>query len=266
MHVLITGSSGLVGSELILFLRTQGHEVTGLVRREPKGDHEIRWNPAHGEIDFMSVEEFDAVVNLSGENLAEGRWTDVRKEQLLRSRVDATKTLVAGLGRLKSKPRVLVNASAIGFYGSRGEEEVSESSPIGNGFLPEICLAWETHAAAAEKIGIRTVFLRTGVVLTPKGGALAKLLPPFQMGVGGPVGGGKMWVSWITLDDLLDVIYYAIVDEHVRGPLNAVTPNPVRQEEFPPVLGRVCGRPASVPTPALVVKLLFGQMAEETIL
>jgi uncharacterized protein (TIGR01777 family) len=268
MRVLVAGASGLVGRALDALLTTQGHSVVRLVRRPvaPGETGVVTWNPAAGELDTANLGEVDAVVNLSGENVGAGRWTAARREAILRSRIDTTKTLVAAVSKFGRKPEVFVNASAVGFYGERGEDEVTEASEVGQGFLPEVCLVWETHAEGAARAGIRTAWLRFGVVLTPAGGALAKLLPVFRAGFGGRVGNGKQWMSWVSIDDGVGAIYHALVEGRCAGPINVVAPQIVTNAEFSAELGRVLHRPAVVPVPAVVLRLIFGEMADATLL
>jgi uncharacterized protein len=264
--VLIAGASGLIGVALVPFLQTQGHKVRRLVRRAPTGEDEIQWNPARGELDAAAISDVDAIVNLSGENIAGGRWTAARRETILRSRVDATRTLVDAVRNAGRKPEVFVSASAVGYYGETGPEPVDEASPIGHGFLPEICLAWETHAEGAARVGVRTVVLRLGVVLAPAGGALAKLRPLFLLGLGGRIGTGQQRMSWIGIDDAVGAIHHAIVEPRCRGPINLVAPQSVTNAEFSALLARILRRPAVLPVPAFALRLFFGQMAAETVL
>lgn len=265
-RVLIAGASGLVGRTLVPFLKMHGYEVVRLVRQPTQHADEVSWNPQAGELDPAKIEGVDAVINLSGENLAGGRWTEKRREKILRSRVDATRTLVSAMKRLSKKPAVFISASAVGFYGDRGDERVTEQSEIGHGFLPDVCLAWETHAAGAQTFGVRTVLARFGVVLTPAGGALAKMLPVFRCGLGGRFGNGSQWMSWITIDDLVAGIYHALTTTSCTGPVNLVSPEPVTNAEFTRTLAGVLRRPAFFRVPALALKILFGRMAEETLL
>lgn len=265
MTILMAGASGLVGRALAPRLIGQGHRVFKLVRRPTETPDEIQWNPAAGKFAAGVVEETDAVINLAGENLAAGRWTARRRDAILRSRVDTTRTLVAALREARRKPAVFVNASATGIYGDRGDEVLPESSAGGTGFLAEVCRAWEEPLAALPA-GVRAVALRTGVVLTPQGGALAKMLPAFRAGVGGRLGNGRQWMSWITLDDLLGVIGHVLTHPECAGPINAVAPQPVTNAEFTAVLGRVLRRPTVFPVPAFALRLLFGQMADEALL
>lgn len=265
MTVLVAGASGLVGRALAARLTDQGHRVLRLVRRPAVTQDEISWNPGAGEIAPGAFEETDAVINLAGENLAAGRWTAKRRAAILRSRVDTTRTLVAALREAKRRPAVFVNASATGIYGDRGDEVLTEASVAGTGFLADVCRAWEEPLAAAPA-GVRTVALRTGVVLTPQGGALAKMLPAFRVGVGGRLGNGRQWMSWVTLDDLLGIIGHVLTHPECLGPINAVAPQPVTNADFTAALGRVLRRPTVFPVPAFALRLLFGQMADEALL
>lgn len=266
LRFLVSGSSGLVGQVLVPFLRSQGHEVVRLVREKPSSNDEIFWNPTKGELDLMHVRPFDAVVHLAGANIAEGRWTASRRKEIRESRVLGTRTLVTALDRLRHRPFVLVTASATGFYGDGGAQKLYEGDRRGNGFLAEVCEAWEREAAAARGFGIRVAKLRTGVVLTPAGGALARMLPLFSAGLGGRIGSGEQWMSWISIDDMVGVIYHAVLDQRCNGPVNAVAPHPVTNAEFTATLARVIRRPVFLPVPKMVLKLAFGAMAQETLL
>ena len=267
MRVIISGSSGLVGTALINSLRADGHAIARLVRsgspsQSGPAAENIRWEPPTGSIDLAGMEAADALVHLAGAPIAEGRWTPARKQILRRSRVDATRHLVAGLAQLKQKPRVLVAASAIGYYGDRGDETLAESAAPGNDFLAQICRDWEAETAQAEKPGIRTVMLRFGIILAANGGALKRMLPPFRMGAGGRLGSGRQWMSWITLGDAIGVIRFAIENESVRGPVNTVSPNPATNVAFTSVLAGVLHRPAFFPVPRAALRLAMGEMAD----
>jgi uncharacterized protein (TIGR01777 family) len=263
LRIAVSGASGLVGSALVPYLTTAGHTVSRLVRGTAKPG-EIAWDPAKGTIDAAALEGQDAVVHLAGEPIAAGRWNDAVKKRILESRFQGTTVLCQALAKLARPPRVLVSASAIGFYGNRGTEDLDEKSSPGTGFLADVCRAWEEATAPAK--GIRVVNLRIGIVLAAAGGALAKMLPPFLMGAGGPVGGGKQVMSWIALDDLLGAIEFALLRESLSGPVNAVGPEPLGQAAFARGLGHVLGRPAFAPLPAFTVKLLFGEMGRELLL
>ncbi|ATB31628.1 TIGR01777 family oxidoreductase [Melittangium boletus] len=265
LTVAVSGTSGLVGGALVPFLTTGGHRVRRLVRGQPEAG-DIAWAPGQGEMDVAALEGLDAVVHLAGEPIADGRWTPERKERIRRSRVDGTRALCESLARLARPPRVLVCASAVGFYGNRGEDVLTEASSPGQGFLADVTREWEAATAPAERAGIRVVHLRLGVVLSARGGALAKMLPAFQAGVGGRIGEGRQWMSWVCLEDVLGLIYFALFTPELRGAVNAVSPQPVRQEEFARTLGRVLSRPALLPLPAAAVHALFGEMGEATLL
>lgn len=267
MKVLITGSTGLVGSSLVPFLSTGGHAITCLKRDKSKiGDNDLYWDPEKGEIDTSKLEGFDAVVHLSGENVA-GRWTDKKKAQIENSRVHSTRFLCNTLSKkLKKKPGVLICASAVGFYGNRDEEILTEDSKAGKGFLADVAKKWEAATAVARKAGIRVVNLRLGVVLSPRGGALEKMLFPFRIGIGGKIGSGRQWMSWISIHDVIGAIYHAMNDDSLDGPVNAVSPNPVTNFEFTATLGRVLNRPTFFAMPSFLLRTLFGEMADEMLL
>jgi uncharacterized protein (TIGR01777 family) len=266
MNILVTGSSGLIGSALLPFLTTGGHQVTRLVRSQPRaGEMAVRWDPDAGALDPKSLEGVDAVVHLAGENIA-ARWTAAKKRQIRDSRVKGTRLLSDTLARLETPPKVLVCASAIGYYGDRGEEVLTEESAAGSGFLAEVCRAWEGAAEPARQKGIRVVHLRFGVVLSPAGGALAKMLPPFRLGLGGPLGHGRQYMSWIAIDDAVGAIQHALNVAALQGPTNAVAPSPVTNQQFTKTLGKVLGRPTLFPMPAFAARLMFGEMADELLL
>jgi len=266
MNILVTGASGLVGSALASSLTSTGHGVTRLVRRQlHSGEKAARWDPLAGTIDASAFEGVDAVVHLAGENIAE-RWTAAKKVNIRDSRIKGTQVLCEALARLASPPKVLVSASAIGYHGDRGEEPLSEESAPGRGFLAEVCRAWEATTEPARQTGLRVVQLRFGVVLSPAGGALAKILPPFRLGLGGMLGSGRQYMSWIALDDAIGAIQHAIVTDSLQGPINAVAPQAVTNQEFTKTLGKVLGRPTVVPLPAFATRLMFGEMADELLL
>lgn len=267
MKVLVTGSSGLIGSALVDRLARGGHVVTRLVRREPPaGSDAVRWDPEAGTIDADRLEGHDAAVHLAGEGIAAAPWTDVQKARIRDSRVKGTRLLCGILPRLDAPPKVLVSASAIGYYGDRGHEVLREESPPGTGFLPDVCREWEAATDLAAGKGIRVVRLRIGMVLGPGGGALARMLPVFRAGLGGRVGNGRQYVSWIALDDLVEIAAHALGDASLEGPVNAVAPRPVINREFTRVLARVLGRPAILAVPAFAVRLTMGEMADELLL
>ncbi len=265
-RILVSGASGLIGRTLVPFLKTQGHEVLRLVRGKAVGADEVAWNPARGELDAARIEGVDGVIHLSGENVGAGRWTAARKEAILQSRVDSTRTLVEALSQLTRKPEVLVSATAVGYYGARGDEVLTEASGIGRGFLPEVCLAWETRAEDATRLGVRTARMRLGVVLSPAGGALAKVLPLFRAGLGGRLGNGRQWMSWVSVEDAVGALYHALLDARCSGPINVTAPEPVTNAQFTAALGRVLSRPTLLPVPSLALRAVFGPMAEGTIL
>lgn len=262
--VLVTGSTGLIGSRLVPYLRTLGFRVRGL-SRNPSGKDQFAWNPAKGEIDKNALDDVFAVIHLAGENIASGRWTPERRRRILDSRVDGTRTLVDALLEREDRPEVLVSASGANYYGISTDPQ-DETAPAGEGFLAEVCRHWEAEAFKAQKGGIRTVCLRTGVVLDPQGGALGKMLPAFRLGLGGPIGNGRQGFPWIAVDDLLDTYVEAILNTSLEGPANAVHPEMVDQRTFSCVLGTVLHRPAFMPLPAFVVEMLFGQMGREALL
>jgi len=267
LTVAITGASGLIGQNLTHFLTTGGHRVVRLVRDSREvGDAAFYWNPATGEIDRDGLRLADAVVHLAGTPIAPGRWTDDRKRSILESRVKGTELISRALAELPDGPKVLVSASAVGYYGDRGEERLEEGASSGKGFMAEVCRAWEQATAAAERAGVRVVHLRGGVALSPAGGALGQMLLPFKLGVGGRLGSGRQYVSWIDLDDLVALIQHAIFTESLRGPVNGTAPNPVTNATFTGALGRALGRPTLIPVPALAVKALFGQLGTEALL
>lgn len=266
-RVAITGASGLVGSALSAFLRSGGHRVDPLVRGEPRpGTTGVRWSPSRGEIDGAALEGVDAVVHLAGENIFALRWTAEKKRRIRDSRVRGTELLARALAGLPSPPRVLVSASAVGYYGDRGEAWLRESDPAGEGFLAGVCREWEAALRPAEDAGIRVVRLRTGIVLTPRGGALRTMLPAFRLGLGAVLGSGRQYVSWIDLDDLLAVIHRALLDDRLEGAVNAVAPVPVTNRELTATLARVLRRPAFLRAPASLLRALGGEMARETLL
>jgi uncharacterized protein len=267
MIIAITGSSGLVGSALIHALEADGHLIRPVVRRAPRaGANEIRWDPDNGTIDAAEFANVDAVVHLAGENIAGHRWTESFKQKIVTSRVRSTKLLCDTLAGLASKPTVLVSASAIGYYGNRGPEPLDESATNGRGFLAEVCQQWEAATVPARDADIRVVNLRIGFVLSKDGGGLAKMLTPFRLGLGGVIGSGNQYMSWIALDDLVRVIQFTLSAAALTGPVNAVAPGPVPNREFTKTLGSVLHRPTVFPMPAFAAKLAFGEMADDMLL
>ncbi len=266
MKVLITGASGLLGKALQKSFAEKGYEMLLASRQAPKDEQHIQWDLENGFAEPERLEGIDAVVHLAGENVAGFRWNDEKKKAIRDSRVLGTRSVVEAISKLNKKPKVLVAASAIGFYGERGDEEVTESSTAGDNFLAEVGKAWESESRRAEDAGIRTVLLRTGIVLSKEGGALATMLTPFKLGVGGVVGSGKQWMSWISLDDEMAIINFAIENENLRGAVNAVSPNPVTNEEFTKTLGEILYRPTFLPLPEFAVSMLFGEMGDALLL
>jgi uncharacterized protein len=265
MHVFVTGAGGLIGSKLVADLQQQGHRITRMVRSSP-GEGEVLWNYVDRKIDLAQLEAADAVVHLAGESIAEGRWTDAKKRRIRESRVAGTEFLAESLARLERKPQAMVCSSAIGYYGDRSDEELTEDSSPGEGFLPEVCRAWESACGAAEEAGVRVVNVRTGMVLAAEGGALAKMLLPFKLGAGGRVSSGRQWWSWIAMDDLVAALRFALTTDSLRGPVNGTSPHPVTNYEFTKTLGRVLGRPTIFPMPGFAAKLALGEMAEDLLL
>ena len=264
MRILLSGASGLVGSALAPFLAARGHDVVRLVRRAP-GAGEARWDPSARHIDRPALERADAVVHLSGERVI-ARWTAAKRAAIRSSRVDTTRFLAETIAGLERRPRTFVAASAIGYYGDRGDEPVTEDSTPGTGFLADLCRDWEAASEPAREAGVRVVRTRIGLVLTPAGGTLGQLLPFFRLGLGGPIGRGRQWWSWIAMDDLLALFAFALERDALRGPVNITSPDPVRNAEFARTLGRVLRRPAFLPVPPLVLRLLYGVAADEVLL
>jgi uncharacterized protein (TIGR01777 family) len=263
MKVAVSGASGLIGQALVPALRGRGHEVVRLVRRQPEAVDEVPWDPAAGALDPHLVAGVDAFVNLSGATIGT-RWTEARKREIRDSRVHATALLARTVAALDGKP-ALVSAGGIGIYGDRGDEILTEESELGSGFLAEVGRAWEASADPAREVGARVVTLRQGIVLSRRGGALAKMLTPFRLGLGGRVGSGRQWWSWVALDDVVAAYAFALEGE-LEGPYNLVSPNPATSAQLTRALGRVLGRPTIFPLPALAVRTLFGEMGEATLL
>ncbi|MDZ7361494.1 MAG: TIGR01777 family oxidoreductase [candidate division KSB1 bacterium] len=267
MNILVTGSTGLIGTALIEALTALDHRVTRLTRgslqsREPV----VQWNPATGTLNANEIEGFDAVVHLAGESIAARRWSAAQKARLRDSRVKGTTLLSETLAKLAKPPKVLVCASAIGYYGNRGDEILREDSKIGSGFLAEVCQQWENAAEPARRKGIRVVYLRNGLVLSPKGGALAKMLLPFKLGVGGIIGDGRQYWSWVSLDDVVGAFCHALMNESLHDAANLVAPRAVTNREFTKTLGKVLSRPTIFPLPAFAARLALGEMADELLL
>lgn len=265
MKVAITGSSGTIGQALIQALQENGHTVVAIVRKKSQSSHEITWDPAKGVLDPHSLEGTEAIINLAGENIA-SRWSEEKKKKIIDSRVNATKTLTEAILKMPHPPKVLINGSAIGYYGNRGNEQVDESSSKGTGFLSDVCQAWEAATEPAEKKGIRVAKIRTGIVLTPNGGALKAMLTPFKLCLGGVVADGNQYMSWISLDDEVAAILHILNTESLQGPIDLVAPNPVTNREFTLTLGKVLHRPTFLPMPAALARLAFGEMADEMLI
>lgn len=267
LTVAISGASGLIGSALSHFLTTGGHRVIPMVRdRRELGEGGVYWNPDTGEIDARGLAEADAVVHLAGASIAGGRWTDERKRRIKESRVKGTSLIARTLTGLRDGPKTLVSASAVGYYGNRGNERLTEEAGPGKGFLAEVTREWEGATRPAQRAGLRVVLLRGGVALSPGGGALGQMLLPFKMGVGGRLGSGKQYLSWIDLDDHVALILHCVEDDSLSGPVNATSPHPVTNAAFTSALGRTLGRPTVIPVPALAVKAIFGQLGKEALL
>ena len=267
-RILVSGMSGPIGAALLPTLKSNGARISRLVRKGGKypscDEQQVPWDPEH-PISPESVSGFDAVIHLAGESVV-GRWTDAKKREIRESRVKGTTHLAQALARSRHKPQVFVCSSAIGYYGDRGDEVLNELSAPGTGFLAEVCREWETAAQPAADAGIRTVSMRTGIVLTPKGGALGKMLTPFKMGMGGRIGDGQQWMSWIDVRDMVGAIHHLLKNDLLHGPVNMVAPKPVTNAEFTQTLARALSRPAIFPVPAFVVKLAFGEMGETALL
>lgn len=265
MKIVIAGASGFIGQALVAGLESDGHEVRRLVRTAATGPRTIPWNPAARELDATALHGVDVVVNLAGENIGAGRWTAGRRRGILQSRLSATGTLVDALARLDRPPTVLLSASAVGFYGDRGDVELDEAAPGGDGFLADVCRRWEDEAARAGALGVRVVRARFGVVLAVEGGALARMLPVFRLGLGGRLGSGRQWMSWISRDDAVAALRH-LLGGGVEGPVNLVAPAPVTNAEFTRCLAQALRRPAIFPVPAAALRLALGQMADEALL
>ena len=265
MKVAIAGASGLVGSALIPALKSMGAQITRMVRSKPRAG-ELEWHPNNDELSPDSLSGFDTIINLAGENIAGGRWTDDQKRKIRESRINGTHLLSEAIARLSPKPRVFLCASATGIYGDRDDEVLDEQSESGGGFLAGVCREWEEATKPAIQAGVRVVNLRLGPILAREGGMLAKLLTPFKMGMGGKVGSGRQYISWIAIDDVIQAIKLAIEDASIHGALNVVSPNPVTNEEFTKTLGHVLNRPTALGIPPFAARLAFGEMADEMLL
>jgi uncharacterized protein len=267
LKIIISGASGFVGSALTRALRAERHDVWHLVRRgKSLAPQEIRWDPPSAQVDVPALEAADAIVHLSGASVADGRWTEARKQALRSSRIDSTRVLVDSLLRLRERPKAFVCASAVGYYGNRGEQILTEASEPGRDFLSLLARDWEAEANRAAQAGIRTALMRFGVILSHEGGALPQMVRPFQFGVGGRIGSGRQWLSWIALEDVISIMQLAIASPSLKGPVNVVAPEPVRNADFARVLGRVLHRPAIIPAPKFALRLALGEMADALLL
>lgn len=263
MRVLVTGATGLIGSHLVPALQREGHQVVRLGRRRDASD--FVWDPLRGQMDTGALDGVEAVVHLAGENIGQ-RWTEERKQRMWRSRVEGARLLADAIASVSSPPRTFISASATGYYGDRGDEALDEDAGPGRGFLAELCQAWEEAAQGAARAGTRVVNPRFGVVMSDKGGALARLLPLFRLGLGGALGDGRQYMSWIDIEDLVSAVLFLLRRDDLSGPVNVTSPNPVTNEEFTRTLARVLGRPAFLRVPAFALKAMMGQMAEEALL
>lgn len=266
MKTAVSGASGLIGTSLLSRLTSAGHQVLRLVRSRDTAADSVNWDPIQGTIASDRLKDIDAVVHLAGDNIAKGRWTATKKARIRDSRVKGTQFLCRTLAALEPRPSTLIAASAIGFYGSRNDLICDEQTTTGDDFLAEVCQTWEAVTESASAAGIRVVNLRIGIVLSPDGGALTPMLFPFKLGVGGRVGSGKQYWSWISLDDLVEIILHCLENESLSGPVNAVAPNPVTNFEFTKALGRTLRRPTILPIPAFVARSTLGEMADALIL
>jgi uncharacterized protein (TIGR01777 family) len=267
MRILISGASGLIGTATRSAFLADEHTLARFVR--PGGDFlpgDVRWDPTAGTVESSAMEAADVIIHLSGASIGQGQWTQERKNILRASRIESTRLLVDAIAKLRRKPRVLISASAIGYYGNRGDEMLSESSPSGSDFLAKLTADWEAESWRADSLGVRTVLLRFGVILSTRGGALPRMLLPFRLGLGGRLGGGKQWMSWVALADVVEAVRAAVADERFSGPINVVAPNPVKNVEFTRVLARAVRRPALFPAPAFMLRLALGEMADELLL
>ncbi len=261
MNILITGGRGFIGRALSRELGGAGHNVVVTTRRRAFSANELTWNPPE-LIPPDTLSGFDAVVNLAGEPVAPGRWTGERKKRILSSRIDTTRALVQSMQQAEKRPGVLVSASAVGYYGPRNDEYVSEETPPGSGFLADVCVKWEAEALRAEALNVRVVTVRIGAVLGAEGGALPRMILPFKLFLGGPIGSGRQWFSWIHIDDVAGIIRFALENNPVSGPVNATAPTPVTNRDFSSALGRALHRPSCLPVPGFMVRLIFGEMGE----
>ena len=270
VKILVSGSSGLIGSALLPVLKNEGHPVSVLKRHHAYPDHDqepfIQWNPESSDLDSNKLKGIESVIHLAGENIAARRWSPKQKAKIRDSRIKGTTLLSETLAKMDSPPHTLLAASAIGYYGNRGSEILQEDTASGTGFLPDVCRNWESAAVVASKRGIRVVYLRFGIILSPHGGALSKMLLPFRMGVGGKIGTGQQYMSWISLDDAVGAISHALNERSIQGVVNVVSPNPVTNSQFTKTLGKVLSRPTLFPVPSFAASLAFGEMADALLL
>ena len=265
MNILISGSSGLIGTALNDYLTKSGHTIYSM-DRSPHSDSPFYWQPDKNIISFDESIHIDTVINLAGSNISDGKWTEAKKKEIFDSRINSTKLLAEYIAKLSSPPKVFIAASAIGFYGDSGDEQVDENSTAGSDFLAHVAKKWEEATKTAVDAGIRTVNLRTGIVLSPHGGALGKMLLPFKLALGGVVGSGKQYMSWVSIDEVSHIIEFILKTESINGPLNMVSPKPVTNYEFTKCLGKALSRPTLFPMPAIIAKLIFGEMADALLL
>jgi uncharacterized protein (TIGR01777 family) len=273
MRILVSGSTGFLGTALIEVLEREGHAIVRLVRPDTKQRkangaplRAVRWDPVGGQFDSLAAEDADALIHLAGASIAGGRWNASRKNLLRTSRIEATRHLIASLSKLKQPPRVIVASSAIGFYGHRGDEVLTETSASGNDFLAALCREWEAESAQGTEFGARVVMLRFGIILAAHGGALPRMAMPFKLGVGGRLGSGRQWMSWLTLAEAVGIIRFALANGGLSGPTNAVSPNPIQNADFTRILARALRRPALFPAPAFALRLALGEMADALLL
>jgi uncharacterized protein len=273
MRILVSGSSGFLGTAIVDSLKEQKHQVARIVRpgtvaknAEADRAQEVTWDPVGEQFGAAAAEEADALIHLAGASIADGRWSESRKKVLRTSRIDATRHLFGALAKLQNPPRIIVAASAVGYYGNRGDETLTEQSAPGDGFLAEVCREWEAETARGAEFGARVVSLRFGIILAAHGGALPRIVLPFKLGAGGRLGDGRQWMSWLTLAEVVNIVQFSLENSQLTGPVNAITPNPVRNSEFTAVLAKTLHRPALFPAPAFALRLALGEMADALLL